>query len=206
MVGQQDREAAEESARRAAQSGDRYMELIAEGLRYMSKQDWRKAAKKFREGIALDPDEPVMYFNLGNVLQKSGHYVEAAQRFLEAKERYPVDSVDWAEATARAFELLMQDQCDKVARPEWWNDEGLKALSARVVRAAPNDPAATSVRAIVLTGQCRAWESGPRSAAELNEAAAHFERAVALCDAPAQKEVLAGNAVRCHSLAEAMYR
>ena len=25
------------------------------------------------------------------------------------------------------------------AKPEWWNDEELKALSARVVRAAPDD-------------------------------------------------------------------
>ena len=25
-------------------------------------------------------------------------------------------------------------------KPEWWNDEGLKALSARVVRAAPGAP------------------------------------------------------------------
>ena len=30
-----------------------------------------------------------------------------------------------------------------MAKPEWWNDEGLKALSARVVRAAPDDVKAT---------------------------------------------------------------
>ena len=29
--------------------------------------------------------------------------------------------------------------CFDVAKPEWWNDEELKALSARVLRAAPND-------------------------------------------------------------------
>ena len=32
-----------------------------------------------------------------------------------------------------------------------------------------------------------AWEAGPRSAAELMEAAAHFDRAAALCLAPAVK-------------------
>ena len=67
-----------------------------------------------------------------------------------------------------------------MAKPEWWSDEGLKALSARVVRAAPDDVGAHRMRAFVLCGHCRAWEAGPRSAAELSEAAAHYERAAAL--------------------------
>ena len=33
------------------------------------------------------------------------------------------------------------------AKPEWWNDEELKALSARVVRAAPDDGGANDMRA-----------------------------------------------------------
>ena len=45
----------------------------------------------------------------------------------------------WAEATADAFDMLKQEECAEVAKPEWWNDEGLKALSATVVRAAPDD-------------------------------------------------------------------
>ena len=36
-----------------------------------------------------------------------------------------------------------------------------------------------------------AWGAGPRSAAELSEAATHYERAAALCDAPAVKPELA---------------
>ena len=36
------------------------------------------------------------------------------------------------------------------------------------------------MRANVLCGQCNgAWETGPRSAAELKEAATHYERAAA---------------------------
>ena len=46
---------------------------------------------------------------------------------------------------------------------------------------------ANEMRATVLSGQCDAWEAGPRSAAELREAATHFERAAALCPAPAVK-------------------
>ena len=130
--------------------------------------------------------------------------MEAAQRYLEAKERYPVDSDQWAMAIASAFDLLRQKECAEVAKPEWWNDEGLKALSARAVRAAPNEVGANAMRALVLHGQSSAWEVGPRSAAELKEAAAHFERAAALCPAPAGKAELTRLADWCHSCIAAM--
>eukprot|EP00964_Phaeocystis_antarctica_P040022 scaffold22877_cov30-Phaeocystis_antarctica.AAC.1 len=174
---QQNRKSAEEQARRAAQTGDKYCELVAEGIRYASKEDRRRAAKAFREAIALEPDEPVAYFNLGTALCSSGHHVEAAQRFLEAKERYAVGSEYWAGATAWAFDMLRQDACEEGAKPEWWNDQGLKALSARVVRAAPNDATVHLMRGFVLSGMPgRGWEAGPRSAAEVKEAAAHWDR------------------------------
>ena len=123
--------------------------------------------------------------------------MEAAQRSLEAKERYQVGSEDWAKATASAFDVLKLEACDEVVKPEWWNDEGLKALSARVVRAAPNEVVANGMRALVLSGQCDAWEVGPRSAAELKEAAVHYDQAAALSGAPAVKAMLAGNAGWC---------
>ena len=158
---QQDRENAEKQARSAARTGDAYWQLVADGLRYESKKDWRKAGKAYREAIASRPDEPVAYFNLGNVLWNSGHDVEAAQRYLEAKERQPVGSERWAKATASAFIMLRSKQCAELAKPEWWNDEGLKALSvrlyypllsARVVRAAPNEEGTNTMRAAVLSG------------------------------------------------------
>ena len=123
--------------------------------------------------------------------------MEGAQRYLEAKERWLVGSEDWAEATAAAFLVLAQKECAEVAKPEWWNDEGLKALSARVVRAAPSHLAANQMRATVLSGRCVAWEAGPRSAAELMEAATHFNRAAALHPAPAGKAKLADEAAWC---------
>ena len=137
-------------------------------------------------------------------LNNSGHYVEAAQRFLEAKERCQVGSVGWARATAHAFNTLTQEACAEVAKPEWWNDEGLKALSARVVRAAPNEEEALDMRACVLSGLCGAWEVGPRSAAELKEAAALFDRSAALCSAPAWKAKSSELADWCRSQAEAI--
>jgi tetratricopeptide (TPR) repeat protein len=204
VMQQQTREVAERQARMAAQSGDAYEELMAEGARYASKQDWRRAARAYREAIALRPDRPEAYHGLGAALANSEHHVEAAQRYLEAKGRYPVGLKGWARATAAAFNMLGQEACAEVAKPEWWNDEGLKALSARVVRAAPDDVIAHRMRATVLTGQLAAWEAGPRSAAELMEAATHHERAGALCPAPAGQAYCADCAAQCRSLAEAM--
>eukprot|EP00964_Phaeocystis_antarctica_P077018 scaffold47711_cov55-Phaeocystis_antarctica.AAC.3 len=200
---QRGRETAEEVARLAAQTGDAYDELMAKGARYMSKDDWRRAGKVYREAIALRPNQPVAYHNLGTVLANSGHVVEAAQRYLEARERYPVGSEPWARATAMAYDMLRQDECAEVAKPEWWNDEGLKALSARVLRAAPNEEDALDMRAYVLSGGIDAWEVGPRSAAELEEAAALFDRSAALCNAPAWKANASKLADTCRSLAEA---
>ena len=60
------------------------------------------------------------------------------------------------------------------------------------------------MRAVVLRGQNRAWEAGPRSAAELKEAATYYERAAALQSAPAVKAQLIDRAELCRSRAEAM--
>ena len=140
-------------------------------------------ARTYSKAIALWPDAPSAYYNLGVVLSNSGRSVETAQRFLEAMERFPVGSEGWADTMARAFNLLLRKECDEVAKPEWWNDEGLKALSARVVRAAPN-------QAFSLSGRCGAWEAGPRSAAELKQATTHFNRSTALSKAPGVKAEL----------------
>ena len=199
VMQQRQREIAEEAARRAAQTGDAYAELLAEGVRYGSQQDTRRAARAFREAIALRPDRPAAYFNLGIALSQSAHHVEATQRLLEAKELFPVGSKVWAEATAHAFYTLAHEACGEVAKPEWWNDEGLKALSARVVRAAPDDAHAQAMRAMVLSARYGGWEAGPRSAAELREAAAHFERAAALCAALQMKAHFASYADWCRA-------
>jgi tetratricopeptide (TPR) repeat protein len=201
---QREREVAEAAARDAAQSGDAYEELVAEGARYASKNDWRRSARACREAIALRPDKPTAYFNLGAALGNSGHYVEAAQRYLLANERYQVGSVGWARATASAFNMLIQEECAEVAKPEWWNDEELKALSARVVRAAPDAVQAHGIRAVALSGKCAAWEAGPRSAAELMEAASHYDRAAALCPAPEVKAQYASRAAWCRATAGAV--
>ena len=204
VVQQRQREAAEQQALVAEQTGDEFQELLAKAAWYATQQDWRRAARTFREAIPLRPDEPNAYANLGGMLANSGHSAEAAQRFLEAKERYPVDSARWAEVTAAAFDMLRLKECREVAKPEWWNDEELKVLSARVLRAAPNDLPVNQMRGHVLSCVTGAWVAGPRSAAELKEAATHYERAAVLQPAPAVKVPLRHWAGLCRSQADIM--
>ena len=78
---QKDRDTEEELS--PEQTGDEYDELVAEGSRCASREDWRVAAKAFREAIALRPDEPLAYLKLGMALGNSSwHDVEAVQPFL----------------------------------------------------------------------------------------------------------------------------
>ena len=84
-----------------------------------------------------------------------------------------------------------------------WNDKELKTLSARVLRAVPNDTLANFMRACVVSGEAGAWEVGPRSAAELKEAATHCERSAELSDVPVVKAERRETAARCRSVAEA---
>ena len=100
--------------------------------------------------------------------------------------------------------MLLKEACAEVAKPEWWNDEGLKAMSARVVRAAPNDGQSNQMRAQVLCGRCFGWEAGPRSAAELKEAAAHYDRSAVLYNPPAWKPEFSKLADLCRNRAEAL--
>ena len=74
-----------------------------------------------------------------------------------------------------------------------------KALSARVFRAAPSGEVVNLMRAVVLRGQCVSWDAGLRSAAELEEAAARYDRAAALFSAPVLSAECAAAAEECRS-------
>ena len=82
----------------------------------------------------------------------------------------------------------------------------LKALSAMVVTAVPNDARANQMRARVLSGHCGAWEVwGLSLGCGAHEGGhAHFERAAALHPALAVRDALAGNAAWCRRKAGAM--
>ena len=110
--------------------------------------------------------------------------------FVKAMELFEDGTKQWAYSAAGAFDVLKQPACHEVPTPEWWNDEALKALSARVVALAPDHNVTCGVRAVVLQGHALGlvpWKAGPRTAAEIKEAAKWYRRAEMLTPTPAEK-------------------
>merc|ERR1740139_1349715 len=201
---QRGREIAERQARLAESTGSEYSRLLAEGIRHGADQNFHKADKTLRKAIALEPGHPTAYFNLGVALNSSGCIAEAAPLCLQAAARFPEGSEGWAASIGAAFNVLCLTECAEVAKPGWWNDEALKTLSKAVVFRATDSVVGHAMRARVLAGQHPTWESGPRSAADLKEAAKHYERAAALIPAPVQKGNYKSNAVAFRRQAAAM--
>jgi len=189
-VDQCDRSLAEAVARQAEATGDEYDKRFAAALALGAEGDLHAEAKAWRKMIKEWPDGPAAYNNLAISLQQSGRNVEAAQMVLKAMELCEYGTKQWADSAAGAFDLLKQPECREVPKPEWWNDEALKALSARVVALAPDTPHPRAMRARVLTGDTLGksdWNAGPRTAAEVKEAATWYWRAAIAIDIPAAK-------------------
>ena len=159
-------------ARNATRS--EYDGLMAEGACHSAGARFSQAEKSFRNASALEPHQPAPYFNVGAALNNAGRYAEAVPNFLEAAERFREDSAMWANAIVMAFSILQSDKCSKVAKPEWWNDEGLRTFSQKVVSAMDKDP--TRAMNIRLGHQMRCTvlsNAIDSSAADLKEAAKH---------------------------------
>ena len=151
------------------------------------------------------PDQVVPHWNLATALKRSSRFVEAAPMFLKAMELYEEGTKGWAEAAAESFDLLKHPDCDEEPKPEWWNDEALKALSARVVALAPDHSHPCAMRARVLCGDALfkvPWNAGPRTAAEIKEAATWFRRAAMVTHTPAAKQRHEDNASMCDQFAD----
>ena len=205
ILAEADRSEAEHAAQRAEETGDEYDGRFAAALALMAEEDHHAAAKAWRKIIKLLPEQPEAYWNLGVALDRSSRPVEAVQMYLKAMELNEDDTEDWAESVAAAFLTLKLDDCREVPKPEWWNDEALKALSARVVAAAPGRDAC-GMRALVLSGEAtvhsRSWNAVPRPSGELKEAATWFRRAARVACLPSAKLIYEENARFCDALAD----
>jgi len=183
-----DRSLAEAVARCAEMTGNEFDKRSAAALALGAEGDHNAAVKAWRKIIKEWPDAPAPYFNLAVALQRSGRYAESSQMYLKAMELYKDGTTDWAESAASAFNLLKQPDCRDAPTPEWWNEEALKALSARVVALAPDSHQACAMRARVLEGVALEeanWNVGPRAAAEVKEAATWYRRAARVARIPA---------------------
>jgi len=200
-----DRSSAEAEARLAERTGSEFHKRFAAAMVLGTDGDHNAAVKAWRKIIKEWPDRSAPYNNLAIVLQQSGRHAEAAQLFLKGMALYEDGTENWALSAASAFDLLRHSACREVPTPEWWNDEALKALSARVVAAAPEKPHPCAMRARVLTGDVLRkadWNAGPRTTAEVKEAATWYWRAaIAMC-IPAAKQHYEQLARRCDEYAD----
>ena len=183
------RSLAEQVARRA-ETGSEFDKRFAAALALAAEGDHNAAAKAWRKIIKEWPDRPTPNRNLANVMVRSGRLVEAAPMYLKAMELGEDGTKSWAHSAAGAFDVLKQPDCDEVPKPEWWNDEALKALSARVVAVAPDNHQSCAMRGHALSGDAvykASWSVGPRTAAEIKEAAKWYRRAEMLTHTPSVK-------------------
>ena len=207
MILDHDRSLAEAAARRAELTGDEFQKRVAAALALGVKGDLHAEAKAWRKIIWMRPDVPSPYHNLGLVLLRSGRCADAAPMFIKAVELAEDGTNAWASSAAEAYNVLAHEDCDDdtVSKPQWWNDEGLKALSARVVAITPDDYGACSFRACVLSGcavvENHTWDVGPRTAAEIKEAVTWFHRAARTVGTSAMKLRFEDYARRCDKVA-----
>ena len=201
-----DRSEAEEAARRAEETGGDAAECFAYAFSLMPLEDYNAAAKAWRKIIQRWPEHAAnAYHNLGVVLQRSSRRAEAAPMYLKAMERYEDDTKFWADAVGAAFDVLKAPDCDDAPKPEWWNDEALNALSARVVAASSDEPQPCAMRGRVLMGAALyepQWNAGPRTAAEIKEAATWHRRTVMLAHTSQDKLLYEDLACRCDAVAD----
>ena len=203
---------AEAEARRAERTGDEFDKRFAAALALMAEgDDLHAEAKAWRKIIKQWPHRPQPYFNLATVLDQSDRNVESAQMYLKAMNLYEDGTKQWADSAASAFNLHMTPDCRDAPKPEWWNDEALKALSARVVAVAPDSADPCLMRACVLEGDAleeARWNDvhslnvGPRTAAEIKEAATWYQRAATVTPVPADKLDYVKYASKCDEYAD----
>jgi len=195
---------AESQERISETTGDERHKRTADALALATEGDYHAAVKAWRKLIKDYPDEPTWYFNLAVTLEYAGRFAEAAPMFLKAMELREDGTERWAVAAAAAFNALKDEDCAEAPKPEWWNDEDLKALSARVVAAAPNFPNASTMRGAILSGAvfAQSRNAGFRTAAEIKEAATWFRQAAKVGYSQADRQRNEERASLCDAVAD----
>ena len=191
--------------KRSASSSDPFVAALkaAEECRAAKEND--KAVLALERASQIRPSDPRPYFHMAMLRTASSDCEGACKAALRAIELSPGKHLGvlpselkngvaevpkgiypqiGLRAAVMAFDLLIRAPCDAVARPSWWNDAALLAMSARALQDTPSSPYAISVRTHVLIGimgvgqeqtagvvPARGWPLGGRSAAQLREAA-----------------------------------
>lgn len=99
-----------------------YSALIKKGLHECGEGNLVHGAEIFKQCIALRPEQPVAYANLGHLLRDQGNFCSALPPLLKAVELFEEGSEQWATTAAVAWFSYSTDPtlCDEVpGLPEW---------------------------------------------------------------------------------------
>ena len=129
-----------------------YQELLRAAATQSSESepDCAKVEATLHAAIALEPDNPLAYHMIAVTRGRLNDHVGAAEAFVQASDRYPRPSAEWAETAAAAFVRLTRKESAAAPKPRWWTDESLLEVSRQAVEAAPESGGAWQMRATVL--------------------------------------------------------
>ncbi len=84
--------------------------LVAEGNELLNKREFAAAEEKYRQAVALSPEQEDLHYNLGIALARQGKVEEAKKHYEKALELFP----DYAEAQNNLGNLLLsQNKMDE---------------------------------------------------------------------------------------------
>ncbi len=144
--------------------------FVAEGNELLNKRDFAAAEEKYRQAVALSPEQEDLHYNLGIACARQGKVEEAKKHYEKALQLFP----DYAEAQNNLGNLLLtQNRMDEAI-----------ALFRKAIQNAPEDP---SFRNNLGTALARRQM--------VTEATAEFQEALRLAPEYAEARVNLANAL-----------
>ena len=120
---------------------DPYDALVKEGLRECATGAATGGIATFREAIALQPEQPVAYANLGYALRNTGDFAGAVPALLKAMDLYEDDTEPWATMAAVAWfsRSAFAGGETETPAPAWMTSVAMRiSIAERCAAAAPS--------------------------------------------------------------------
>ena len=153
-----------------SQGAEKGVEIfVAEGNELLNKRDFAAAEEKYRQAVALSPEQEDLHYNLGIALARQGKVEEAKRHYEKALQLFP----DYAEAQNNLGNLLLsQNKMDEAI-----------ALFRQAIQNSPENPSFRNNLGTALARQQM-----------VAEATAEFQEAVRLAPDYAEARVNLANA------------
>ena len=154
-----------------SQGAEKGVEIfVAEGNELLNKRDFAAAEEKYRQAVALSPEQEDLHYNLGIALARQGKVEEAKKHYEKALQLFP----DYAEAQNNLGNLLLsQNKMDEAI-----------ALFRKAIENSPENPSFRNNLGTALARQQM-----------VAEATAEFQEAVRLAPDYAEARVNLANAL-----------